>query len=71
MKTLIVFIRKLLYVGFIFLLLSLLSDGDGGEVVFLVGAAIIMQPAKWDRQFINWKKIFGLPEEEDKEKDKQ
>ena len=67
-----VFIRKVLYVLFWYFLIQFAVSGYGltytiETEILLVGAAIILQPVKWDREWINWKKIFELSEEDKKE----
>jgi len=67
-----VIIRKILYAIFCFILIDVATSGFYGEThtLFAVQTAclcIVMMPAKWDRDFINWKKIFGKSEEKDKE----
>ena len=67
-----VFIRKVLYVLFWYFLIQFAVSGYGltyriETEILLVGAAIIMQPVKWERPWINWKKLFELPKEDKKE----
>ena len=68
-----VFIRKFLYVLFWYFLIKFVVSGYGltyriETEILLVGAAIILQPVKWDREWINWRKFFGVSEEDKKEK---
>jgi hypothetical protein len=68
-----VFIRKFLYVLFWYFLIKFAVSGYGltyriETEILLVGAAVILQPVKWDREWINWRKFFGLSEEDKKEK---